>query len=567
MSSELRTQIVAAPTGGYDSETADMLVPSNKARDLLNMLPGRNGKVVMRGGVGGHFAPDVILGSDTYNATVSGFWVFNDYILVSFLSGGVNYWRAIDIENMATLGVAVSAAATAMTGYRPTMGSVRAFNYVYGLAVPSPFDPHQRALPYGVWDQPTGALIHRWDGTAGPIATMVVQYNSTAAPAGARQIIYHLGRLWALGGSVPGTAAPVYKARLYYSMDVTTVALTNAIGGWQTAGSINQIVMDGGENDYIVGGAILNGRLVILRRESIWVMSGTSPENFQLRRVANVGCIDQQSILEWNDGIFFMSDTGLQFFDGAASSLVSGPITTELLSTISTNLVYGVTLTQLSTDFISVTANTDTQSKRRAWLYHVPTASWTRFTAGINVFDTVADRAPRFILRTSNYPYAWDGQTISDLKYLVNPNWQGNDVVGRDIKYFAGGGQGAIIPKVTTRNFKLAASELKSALTRLFADYVTIGEPNFTSGTLRWNVSIQDHRGVELATTTLDGDFPSAGNVLTVGQLIRRVKDIRAEVETVRLVLTLEGGAGGQGAQQADLHDLALEYQPAQWRT
>lgn len=543
-----------------------MLVPSNKARDLLNMLPGRNGKVVMRGGVGTHFVPDVVSGSDTYNATVSGFWVFNDYILVSFLAGGVNYWRAIDIENMTTLGAAVSAAGTDKVGYRPTMGGVRAFNYVYGLAVPSPADPHQRALPYGVWAQPTGALIHRWDGTAGPIASMVVQYTSLNAPAGIRQLIYHLGRLWALGGSVVGSAAPVYKARLYYSVDVTTSALTNGPAAWRTAGVDNQIVMDGGENDYIVGGAILNGRLIILRRETIWVMSGTSPENFQLRKVANIGCIDQQSILEWNDGIFFMSDTGLNFFDGASTTLVSGPITTELLSTISSDLVYGVTCTQIGPDFLSMTANTDTQSKRRAWLYHVPSASWTRFTAGINVFDTVADRAPRFILRTANYAYGWDGQTVSDLKYIVNPNWQGDDVVGRDVKYFAGGGQGAIIPKVITRNFKLGTSELKAALSRLFADYVTIGEPNFTSGILRWNVSIQDHRGVELATTTLDGDFPSAGNVLTVGQLIRRVKDIRAEVETVRLVLTLEGGAGGQGAQQADLHDIALEYQPAQWR-
>jgi hypothetical protein len=386
VASTLSTQTIPSPWGGYDTETADAHIAAHKARLLRNLLPGRPGKVVLRGPIrrSSNTDPTTPGGSTTF----SGGWVFGDKVLVADMSANPVRYVVIDWDPVTP---SISAGATIAglnVGLYPF--HTRAGSYVYGFtagAAGAPGSPSPDRRTSGGSSTDPGAQMLYWTG--GNTSGDFVLLGAANHPRGAVDIENYLNRLFVLGGSVPGTVSPVFSNRLFWSNDLGdgTTVIADAIGTWQTGGSTNQIQLEGTSNDYGVALAVLNGRLLILRRQSTYMMTGTSPENFNIRRIASVGCIDPGSVLEWDDGIYFLSDTGLQFFDGGAIRPVSTPISGELAAASWQGTdTSELSMTRISSEHFLMAA---TGAFRRCWLYHVPSSSWAEITADTGVIAGV----------------------------------------------------------------------------------------------------------------------------------------------------------------------------------
>jgi hypothetical protein len=560
VASTLSTQTIPSPWGGYDTETADAHIAAHKARLLRNLLPGRPGKVVLRGPIrrSSNTNPAVTGGSTTF----SGGWVFGDKVLIADM--GINPVRYTVVDWDPTT-------PTISAGANPTGANVglypfhtRAGSYVYGFtagaAGASGQPPPDRRTSGGAATDP-GAQLMYWTG--GNTSSDFVLLGAANHPRGAVDIENYLNRLFVLGGSVPGTVSPVFSNRLFWSNDLGdgTTVIADAVGTWQTGGVTNQIQLEGTSNDYGVALAVLNGRLLILRRQSTYMMTGTSPENFNIRRIASVGCIDPGSVLEWDDGIYFLSDTGLQFFDGGTIKPVSTPISGELAAASWQGTdTSELSMTRISSEHFLMAA---TGTTRRCWLYHVPSSSWAEVTAHTGV---MAGGAPQRVLRVVNYPLAYDGAYLHDVSYFTLP--EAADAVtqaGRDLDPRAGTDR--LIPaEMLTRSFKLAKPELKSQLIRFFIDYVLKAPPGVTSGTIEWDVSVEDGRGAVIASGSgFPGDYAGGEIVRVLPKRHREVEENnRPEVDEIALRWILNASAPSWPVY-AEIQDSAVQYQPAQW--
>ena len=90
-------------------------------------------------------------------------------------------------------------------------------------------------------------------------------------------------------------------------------------------------------NKAVVGLKALRDSLIIFCRDSIYRITGSSAENFNLEIVTeNTGCVDGRSIQEINGDVMFLSDTGLSRLadtdqqSGLGLSVVSNTIKTEI---------------------------------------------------------------------------------------------------------------------------------------------------------------------------------------------------------------------------------------------
>lgn len=556
----MKTQTIPSPWGGYDTETTDGQLAANKCRLLKNMLPGRPGKVVLRGPL--RRARDTDSAAAGASTTFSGGWVFGDTLLHADMdTNPVGYMVTDWAPTNPTLSTKVNPASLNV-GLYPF--HARGGDFVYGYTAgsagaPAAAAPNRRTS--GGSASASDARLLRWDG--GVLAGSFSLYTATSGPVGAVDIRTFLNRLFILGGSVPGTTTPVYTTRLYWSADLGTggAALPDATSSFQSGGVTNQIVLEGTANDYGVGMAILNGRLVILRRQSLYMMTGTSPENFLVRKIASVGCVDPGSILEWDNGVYFISDTGLVFFDGSSIEPISGPIAGELAA----NSWQGATASEVSIARVSSEhfMMAATGSTRKCWLYHVPSRSWAEVTASTRV---IAGAAPSKVMRVTNYPLVYDGTYIYDSSFLTLPEAaDANTAAGRDANPRDGGN---MVPpaEMLTRTFRLAAPEQGAALHKALLDYALKSPPGVTTGTLEWDISIEDGRGnVLMSSPTISpllADY-AGGEIVRVPP--KRRREIREAVilesDEIAIRWTLNAASPAWPAY-CEVQDSALQYEP-----
>lgn len=558
----LQTQTLPAPWGGYDTETADAHIGSNRSRLLRNLLPGRPGKAVLRGPL--RRPRDTDSASPGAAITFSGGWVYDDKLLHADMhTNPVGY----HVTDWSGTNPALSTKVNPVglnVGLYPfhTRGGNFVYGYTAGAAGASGQPSPQRRTAGGSASDPTAQML-RWTG--GNTAGDFVLYGAATMPRGGVDVRTFLNRIWVLGGSEPGTTSPVYTTRLYWSNDLADglTPLADAVGTWQTSGLTNRIVLEGTGNDYGVAIAILNGRMVILRRQSLYMMTGTDPSTFAVRKIAAVGCVDPGSVLEWDDGIYFLSDTGLVFFDGASIVPVGDPISGEIAAAA----WQGATVSELSIARISAQhfLMAATGTIRKCWLYHVPTKSWAEVTASTSV---VAGGAPRRVSRVVNYPLVFDGTYLYDASLLSLPEAaDANTQAGRD---FSGSALADfVIPaEMLTRTFKLAAPELKSQVARLFIDYALKAPPGVTSGALEWDITIEDGRGNVLKTALpFVGDY-AGGEIVRVPPKRRRGvnEQLKFEAEEVAFRWVLNAAAPSWPAY-CEIQDSAIEYEGTRNRT
>lgn len=561
-SSALRTQTIPAPWGGYDTETSDATIAANKCRLLKNLLPGRPGKAPLRGPVRRNANTDsAVPGGST---TWSGGWVFGDKLLHADMNTNPVGYMVTDWEpSTPTLSTKVNPASLNI-GLYPfhTRGGNYVYGYTAGAAGASGQPSPDRRTAGGSATDSTARLLY-WTG--GNTAGDFVLLGAANHPVGAVDIKTYLNRLFVLGGSLPGTTTPVYTTRLYWTGDLGdgTTVITDAVTTWQTGGVTNQIQLEGTANDYGVALAMLSGRLLILRRQSLYMMTGSSPENFNIRKIASVGCIDPGSVLEWDDGVYFLSDTGYQFFDGATVRPVSTAINGEILA----NSWQGAATDELSAVRVSGEhlLLAATGSTRKCWILHVPTGSWGEITAHTGVF---AGGAPRRVLRVVNYPLAYDGAYLHDLSFVTLPEAADAATQAGHDRDPRAGTERLVPGEMLTRSFKLGAPEDKSQMHRFFIDDLLKAPPGVTSGTIEWDITVEDGRGNVIATGSgFPGDYAGGETTRVQPKRHREVEEaIRAEADEIALRWTLNAAAPAWPVY-AEVQDSALQYEPTRWRS
>lgn len=160
--------------------------------------------------------------------------------------------------------------------------------------------------------------------TGAPLPTVI-----TAAPHGAFDLKGFQSRIWLLGGIDTPDAGTTHSA--------TSLFFTNPIvagGGASTAdwkdpatGLTNIIKMDDNTADYGVALATVRNGLLILRRNSLWFLKGTSTANYTLAPIStDTGCLDARSVVETDHGVYFLSEKGLMLSDGTKVVNASGSV-------------------------------------------------------------------------------------------------------------------------------------------------------------------------------------------------------------------------------------------------
>jgi hypothetical protein len=125
-----------------------------------------------------------------------------------------------------------------------------------------------------------------------------------------------------------------------------------------------------------------------------------------------------------------------------------------------------------------------------------------------------------------------------------------------------------VIPaELLTRTFKLSAPEDRSQLARLFIDYALKAPPGVTSGTLEWDITIEDGRGNVIKTgLSFQGDYAGGELVRVPPKRIRAVaENVKSEADEVAIRWTINAASPAWPAY-AEIQDSALQYMTTRWR-
>lgn len=146
------------------------------------------------------------------------------------------------------------------------------------------------------------------------------------APQGV-SIATFAGRLFIGGAYIDGNYEP---------LGIAWNSPNGDLNDWTSQGASFELLLDNvAEGDRVVALRSMGLNLMaILMRKSIWIgrFTGdvTRPADFQ-PRVAGVGCINEQTARNTHLGVVFLSDTGVQLFDGNGAEMISKPINEMLL--------------------------------------------------------------------------------------------------------------------------------------------------------------------------------------------------------------------------------------------
>ena len=81
------------------------------------------------------------------------------------------------------------------------------------------------------------------------------------------------------------------------------------------------------DGDVLSGMKACLGSLLITKRKSVHLLSGTDPTSFLLQEISNqYGCVSHQAIVPWNNVVWFLDSKGIMEYNGANLSCVSTAI-------------------------------------------------------------------------------------------------------------------------------------------------------------------------------------------------------------------------------------------------
>jgi len=515
----VRTRIPAA-SGGLDLDSAPAYVAGGHAVLLQNLLPGRAGKLIQRGPARASLAVSPSIGG--------GHWVNGDKVCM--FSG--SQMRVFTLQ-----GSAISAAAA----FTPNAN-------VSGPKLPQRPSAVLGSSAYGI--QQTYGYLVRWANAGAVAADFVPILNGPQTP---QAIVTHLSRLFVVGGTAPGGSGGSFLDRLYWT-DPNWNG-TDTLASWQddATGLVNTITLPDYANDPPVALVSTQKALLILRRNSVWTVTGSTPSAFVLAKRVDGGCLNPASVVQHNDNVYFLSQSGYVRYDGVSLQTVSDPIRPVLPpSTLDTS--QNVAAAALQNDYIALNVGHPTSGLSRLFLYHVPTGAWTE------VSPAVLGSTGEVILlgRSANYSYGSNGANLAILDTLPDPELAAFGVgnpPGRDWGGATPFTDGPVIAGTYTSPLvPLGTPSEKAQLHRLLADVVL---KSSSAGVLA-TMTATDEPGTVLATVQVS---PTTNAVRQ-----RIVADAFGECDAVQVTWAVSGPAGSS-VPVFEIHDTTVEYQTTRQRT
>jgi hypothetical protein len=590
---------------GLDTDSAPDYLDKKKATVLQNFLVDRPGKLPIRGPIN-----DAIdLYSGALVGSPVGIWSHNNNLLVGIKALSASATRdpwvapyrrtstAGDLGthhtslyhvNLETRVAAAVAAATADTTPGPRFARLGA--YTYGISYSGTSD---ETVNGGLQRRTS---LCRWDGTA----VLPTAIATTFAPSCMQDVKAHLNRLFVLGGNVPGTTGAVKPNSLFWTDQGGPVAGT--LAEWQddVSGLVNQIVVDSDDSsDFGVALAKVGRSLVVFKRRSIHMILGDTPATFTVRTFSTeLGCIDPRSVVEYRDGVFFMSHQGYMYFDGQQLKSVTDDLRSSLLTAALSHVgdagVDGgaVVAFALPNDYIGLTISHAPGASGSSHVHfsavlHAPTEAWTSITS-----DALSAGAPTAGGRTLSKSYLVDDQRLFDASYVTAPEAvdearRGFDEATTEFTFDVSGlgplfsGTGDTLENQLTgveawlsvdytvipaswysRLARLSQPGHKSVISRLLLDYTFQVDAAADDGGSGWYVTVVDGQGNVLLPEV---QVPIQGDPSTYAYRRQFVADLFAESNDAQLRVEWRG-TQPYATIEASLFGAYLEFTTAQQR-
>lgn len=192
----------------------------------------------------------------------------------------------------------------------------------------------------------------------------------------------------------------------------------------------NFALLDSNLLDPVMGFATLSYALVIFRRWSTWIMTGTDETTFTFRKVSGeIGCLHSDAIAPYRDGVFFMSDSGMYYYDGYQFQNMTGDGQKGILETYRSDanlwtydspLVHQMLSIIPRTDYLIMAVTDQSQSPitpNDFYMLHVPTGAWTRHSCQSSI------KGPEVITKPgqhlNNRIVAVSGEAVIQLDRMV----------------------------------------------------------------------------------------------------------------------------------------------------
>lgn len=254
----------------------------------------------------------------------------NDTLLVIDNSNKIQKYRGSTNANYTTGTISVTNASATVTGSGTSWNTTT--NAEVGEYI---------KLPDGKWYKITniasntsltievsyqGSTLAGQTYTISPWGEVQGKLESSTAPSGLtvptpEYIANHANRIWILSGNT-----------LRFSTLDTSVTEEH-FNDWDTSNNAGAIIIPSGNGDTGKGLYSLGNALFVFQRRAIWAVYGTSPANFELRNITNeIGLVNRRTLVEWNDVLIFLSDLGIQVFDGSNLQNVSKDKVNDLIN-------------------------------------------------------------------------------------------------------------------------------------------------------------------------------------------------------------------------------------------
>lgn len=210
----------------------------------------------------------------------------------------------------------------------------------------------------------------------------------------------------------------------------------------ENSGLTNRIVVGtDDQDDYGVALAVVNQALVVFKRHSIWALYGYSPETFSVRNLTKErGCLDPNSVTEADGGVYFLSQNGLEFFDGSQFNRVDESVSNIVehyahiwAEEYSTEILGRCTCEYIGNDYVFVSiagqrltenaeggkgdvAGTESGFGNFIGYVHGPTGNWSLFTT-----ESLGGTGKALsVHRAASTPVIFDSQYVTKIDHLTS---------------------------------------------------------------------------------------------------------------------------------------------------
>lgn len=599
MAEKLDTVRLDAPWLGLDTDSAPSAVARAKGLLVQNYLTGDNGRIIQRGaitaspvayGVANKRVAGVVSGRDRLfiglKAHDDATRIIEPWVAPYKVSADSTLAKAYPTAiRVVSLGSGSGTLETDITPtdrrYVPGPRFTRYGKYAYFIAYDSENDDaasdadNKGILPNANGGHERKTAILRKDLTSLSSNPVLMQ----TFPFAAQDIRIHYGMLLVLGGTTPiinGDDVAVgfpHHNRIHYTDFLSADDFNNGINNadaaisiWQDDASAMRVLdLPGSQEDFGVAFAAAGKHLAALKRREIVLLTGYGPDSFQMRTFAQgIGCLDPRSVVEANDGCFFLSAHGYMFFDGVQIKDASKGIHDDLLeaglaAVGDEGTAGGFAVSErITNDYIMLTigvadfaASPAAPDVTFCGLYHIPSESWDTFHS--NNFASTG-KGPIWIGRTENRQFLADHSNLYIATNLTTPNQVAESSRGKD-------GSNVIETKWHSRTVELAAPFARAQLQRVIVDYTwTVDggtEEQYTGPT----VTIYDaSTNTALDTWTLPSGADDGREVARR----RYTREVFAEVNELQVRIEYTGTA--RALVESEILDVFVEYSVAQER-